>query len=235
MSRRVLIVDDEIDLSELLAYNLRRAGYDTRVEHDGHAGLRAAGEWRPDLVILDIMMPGLSGLEVADRLKREDETRSIPIIMLTARSEERDELSGLASGADDYVIKPFSMRVLEARIEAVMRRSEAAGAGGLAGPLEFGRLRLDPGTRDAHLGDKALSLTNTEFLLLQALMEANGKVLSRQHLINQAMGPGVTVTERTIDVHVTSIRKKLGDEANMLKTVRGVGYRLTLEEAARAE
>ncbi|MEM0984312.1 MAG: response regulator transcription factor [Planctomycetota bacterium] len=235
--KRVLIVDDEPDLSELLAYNLERGGYVTRVEHDGVKAVEAARTFQPDLMILDVMMPELSGLEVADRVKRDPALAGVPIIMLTARSDERDELDGLSAGADDYVTKPFSMKVLEARIEAVLRRAEAAGgnAAAAAAPesagqiLRAGQLQLDRGTHEVRLGESELQLTNTEFRLLLSLMEAGGRVLSRQALISQAMGPGVTVTERTIDVHVTSIRKKLGDEANLIKTVRGVGYRMTSE------
>lgn len=233
MARKILIVDDEVDLSELLAYNLGRGGYEIMVANDGRSAISAAGRFRPDLVILDVMMPELNGIEVAERLKRDSATRHIPIIMLTAKTDEIDELHGLAAGADDYVTKPFSMKVLEARIEAVLRRAEGAQPS-KAGQRTLGPISLDGGTHEVTLDGEPLKLTVTEFRLLSCMMEADGRVLSRQALIQQAMGPGVTVTERTIDVHVTSIRKKLGPHAGLIRTVRGVGYRMTLENLSHA-
>ena len=231
MGHRVLIVDDETDLAELLAYNLQRAGYETRVVSDGRAGLEAVDAFGPELVILDVMMPGLTGTEVAQRLRRDARTRHIPIIMLTAKAEESSELDGLSSGADDYLTKPFSMRVLEARIEAVLRRArgvpEPKGSVLRAGPLE-----VNVEAHVATVNGRPLKITVTEFKLLEALVAAEGRVLSRQALITRALGPDVTVTERTVDVHVTSIRKKLGEHADLLRTVRGVGYRLTADSAA---
>ncbi len=227
MPKRILVVDDEPDLSELLAYNLHRAGYETRVAPNGRVALDLAATFKPDLIVLDVMMPELSGVEVAERLRRDKTTARIPIVMLTARTDEVDELKGLASGADDYVTKPFSMKVLEARIEAVLRRAEATAVP--SGVLRAGPLTLDPDAHEVQLDDAPIKLTVTEFRLLAALIEAEGRVLSRQTLISRALGPGVTVTERTIDVHVTSIRKKMADKAGMIRTVRGVGYRLTAQ------
>lgn len=238
MSKRILIVDDEIDLSELLSYNLQRAGYDTRLAHDGRAGLEAVESFGPDLVILDVMMPEMSGTEVAQRLRRDARTAHLPVIMLTARSGEADELSGLSSGADDYIIKPYSMRVVEARIEALLRRmgSGTAGGGAQTAPAaghRFGPLSVDTDTHEVRLDGEPMRLTVTEFRLLEALISAGERVMSRKTLIARALGPGVTVTERTIDVHVTSIRKKMGDRAGMIRTVRGVGYRLSTDASAR--
>ncbi|MAY74502.1 MAG: DNA-binding response regulator [Phycisphaerae bacterium] len=234
MTKRILIVDDEVDLSELLSYNLSRAGYTTRVVHDGRNGLEAARSFEPDLIVLDVMMPEMSGFEVANRLRRDAATRQTPIIMLTAKSGETDELSGLSSGADDYVTKPFSMRVLEARIEAVLRRSARAIEVEPSEGQQFGPLSLNPETHEAMLDGTPLKLTVTEFRLLESLIGSAGKVMSRKSLINDALGPGVTVTERTIDVHVTSIRKKLGPRADLIRTVRGVGYRLVRSEMSTA-
>ena len=225
MGSRVLIVDDERDLAELLAYNLKRAGYDTLAVHDGRSALDSVPTFRPDLIVLDIMMPGFSGTEVAERLQRDAETRTIPIVMLTAKDDERDELAALSAGADDYVTKPFSMRVLEARMQAVLRRAGAIEAGAPS-KYQLGPLTVDTGAHEALLAGAPLALTSTEFKLLEALIAAEGRVLTRQSLIARALGPGVTVTERTIDVHVTALRKKFGDYAGMLRTVRGVGYRL---------
>jgi two-component system phosphate regulon response regulator PhoB len=234
MTKRILIVDDEIDLSELLAYNLHRAGYATHVAHNGRTGLEAVASFKPDLIVLDVMMPEMTGTQVAERLKRDGTTRAIPIIMLTAKAAENDELSGFAAGVDDYVTKPFTMRVLEARIEAVLRRMALVPVSAQSpdAALRFGPLVLDPDTHDVLLDEKPIRLTVTEFRLLESLINASGRVLSRQALIIAALGPGVTVTERTIDVHITSIRKKLGPHADLVRTVRGVGYRL--QEAARA-
>lgn len=229
-AKRILIVDDEPDLSELLAYNLERAGYTTRVEHNGVKGLETLRSFRPDLLILDIMMPELNGIEVAERMRRDQSLSRIPIIMLTARSGENDELNGLAAGADDYVTKPFSMKVLEARIETVLRRVDSPEGLPAAGSvLMAGRLTLDRATHEVRLGEQEIQLTHTEFRLLESLMQAGGRVLSRQALISEAIGPGVAVTERTIDVHITSVRKKLDADAGLIKTVRGVGYRIAAD------
>lgn len=233
MPRRVLIVDDESDLSELLAYNLAKAGYDARVARDGLEGLRIIAEFNPDLVVLDLMMPGLTGQEVLTRLRADARTANLPVIVLTARKEEFDELDTLARGADDFVTKPYSIKVLEARIESVLRRANADAAPGTEpdNELRLGPIVISPDTHEARLGDTPLSLTITEYRILSALIEAGGKVLSRQTLIDRAIGAGVTITVRTIDVHVTAIRKKLGESSSMIKTVRGVGYRTVAEPA----
>lgn len=232
MNRRVLIVDDEVDLADLLAYNLDAAGYDTRVAHNGRAGIEAAKDFRPDIVVLDVMMPELNGIEVAERLRADSATRDTPILMLTARAEEADEVRGLAAGADDFVAKPFSMKVLEARVEALLRRTADRRNQGEPAVLSCGPISIDTRSHEASVEGRVLQLTVTEFRLLAALVSAGGHVLSRPALINRAMGKGVTVTERTIDVHVTSIRKKLGEHASHVRTVRGVGYRIAAPDAA---
>lgn len=223
-NRRVLIVEDERDLAELIALNLERAGFDTRLAHDGRAALASAAESRPDLVLLDVMLPELPGTEVAKRLRLDPSTADIPIILLTARAEEADEVIGLASGADDYVTKPFSLRVLLARIESVLRRTDPdreTRSRLAAGPIE---LRTD--THRVLVSGEEVHLTLTEFRLLATLIEGAGTVLSRKDLMRRAIGPGVRVTPRTIDVHMTALRKKLGDAGRLIETVRGVGYRL---------
>jgi len=225
---RILVVEDEPDLRELIAYNLRIDGHEVEIACDGAEALKEVERERPDLILLDLMMPRLSGQQVAERLKQAPATSSIPIIMLTAMSEERDELRGLELGADDYITKPFSMTVLLARVGAVLRR---AGVGVSAKPLSVGPLTIDQQVHSVTLDGEAMNLTLTEFRLLSALMSASGRVLSRRALISSAMGPGVTVTERTIDVHVTSIRKKLGEHSGMIRTIRGVGYRLSIDAA----
>lgn len=233
MSKRILIVDDETDLAELVSFNLTREGYTTRVVHNGKDALQAVAEFSPDLVVLDVMMPGLTGTEVAKRLRRSGQHAAIPIIMLTAKSAEQDELQGLEAGADDYITKPFSVNVLAARIEAVLRRVEAP-TDEKPEVHEFGPIRIDTTVHEAKVDGETLTLTVTEFRVLRALVDASDRVLSRQALIEIAMGPGVTVTERTIDVHVTAIRKKLGEHAGLIKTIRGVGYRLMADEPEHA-
>lgn len=222
----ILIVEDERDLTDLLVYNLKRSGYSTATAAAGRAALDAVAKHAPDLILLDVMIPELPGTEVAARLRAEPASASIPIIMLTAKGEEADQVVGLKLGADDYVTKPFSMKVLLARIEALLRRSGRFS--GERGIMKLGPIEINTDTHQAALNDQPIKLTLTEFRILASLVQAGGRVLSRNALMTRAMGPGVTVTERTIDVHVTSIRKKLVDSAHIVKTVRGVGYRVSL-------
>src|SRR4051812_1325326 len=227
--QHILVVEDEKDLSELLAYNLRRAGYLVGSAATGLKALQAIAARRPDLILLDLMLPELSGTEVANRVRSNPDTASIPIIMLTAKGEEVDQLVGLTAGADDYITKPFSMKVLMARIEAVLRRTTRAGDD-QSGIVQLGPVSVNTQTHEAIVDGQPIKLTLTEFRLLSSLLAANGRVLSRKVLMSRAMGPGVTVTERTIDVHITAVRKKLEPHGAMIKTVRGVGYRATLED-----
>ncbi len=221
--KHILVVDDEKDLAELLAYNLKKAGYLVSVVFSGRQALDLISAQLPDLILLDIMLPEFSGTEIANRVRTNPRTAGIPIVMVTAKGEELDQVVGLTVGADDYIAKPFSMKVLLARVEAVLRRA------GRAKPeshtLELGPIEVNIETHEAFVRGEPLRLTLTEFRILTSLIQAEGKILSRSALMNKAMGPGVTVTERTIDVHVTAIRKKLGDAGAMIRTVRGVGYR----------
>ncbi len=224
---RILVVDDERDLVELLSLNLEREGYEVAAAFTGPEALASASGQKPDLIVLDVMLPGLSGTEVASRLRTDPRTAGVPILMLSARGEEVDQVVGLAVGADDYVTKPFSMNVLLARIDAMLRRASSGSAASDARRVRAGPIELDTGTHEAFHDGETLKLTLTEYRILASLMMAGGRVLTRAMLMSRAMGPGVTVTDRTIDVHVTSIRKKLGRSASMLRTVRGVGYRLS--------
>lgn len=221
--KHILVVDDEKDLAELLAYNLKKAGYLVSVVFSGRQALDLISAQLPDLILLDIMLPEFSGTEIANRVRTNPRTAGIPIVMVTAKGEELDQVVGLTVGADDYIAKPFSMKVLLARVEAVLRRA------GRAKPeshtLELGPIEVNIETHEAFVRGEPLRLTLTEFRILTSLIQAEGKILSRSALMSKAMGPGVTVTERTIDVHVTAIRKKLGDAGAMIRTVRGVGYR----------
>jgi two-component system phosphate regulon response regulator PhoB len=232
-TRHILVVDDERDLVELLQYNLQKAGYRVSTAKNGRAALDAAFKDHPDLVVLDVMLPELTGTEVASRLRTNPSTAEVPILMLTAKGEEVDQIVGLTVGADDYVTKPFSLNVLLARIEALLRRSSGGTSGAKA--LRLGSVAIDPETHEVRVDEETVKLTLTEFRLLATLIQAGGRVQSRSSLMSRAMGPGVTVTERTIDVHMTSIRKKLGQAAGMIKTVRGVGYRATLDAPAEGE
>lgn len=233
--RHILIVEDERDVAEMVAFNLRKAGYLASVANAGREALAAVRRARPDLILLDLMLPEISGLELAQRLRADPGTASIPIIMVTARAGESDQLQGLGAGADDYVTKPFSTKVLLARVAAVLRR---AGTGAPEpGLLRLGPVEIDVESHEARCDGVAMKLTLTEFRILQSLVQAGGRVLARGELMAKAMGPGISVTERTIDVHVTSIRKKLGAHAGLVMTVRGVGYRIGEDaglDAARA-
>jgi two-component system phosphate regulon response regulator PhoB len=229
-SRRILVVEDERDLAELVALNLERAGFETAVVHDGREAIASVTRARPDLILLDVMLPELSGTEVAKRLRVDPATTDIPIIMLTAKAEEADEVIGLAAGADDYVTKPFSLRVLLARIDSVLRRSE--GDREKPSRLRAGSIEIRTDTHRVIVDGAEVKLTLTEFRLLAALIEGSGTVLTRKDLMRRAIGPGVRVTPRTIDVHVTALRRKLGDAGRMIETVRGVGYRLEQQAAA---
>lgn len=224
----ILIVEDERDLAELLRYNLNVGGYDAEVARDGRQALEMVDARRPDLIVLDVMLPVYDGVTVATRLRSDDTTEHVPIVMLTAKAGETDQVTGLKAGADDYITKPFSVPVLLARIEAVLRRS--ASREGVSTVLSLGPVDVDTERHEVRIGNQPIRLTLTEFRLLSTLVAAPGRVLTRQSLIARAIGPGITVTERTIDVHVAAIRKKLGDSGAMIKTVRGVGYRMTETE-----
>jgi DNA-binding response OmpR family regulator len=224
--KRVLVVDDEKDLVDLISYNLTRNGYEVLAAQDGATALEVVERENPDLIILDLMLPEVDGTEVARRLKADSRTATIPVIMLTAKGEETDVVVGLTIGADDYITKPFSMKILLARVNTVLRRSEPPPAGAEAGLLRAGPLVIDGSKHEASVNNEPLKLTLTEFRLLTALVGARGRVLTRDQLMDKAMGSDVFVTDRAIDVHVTAIRKKLGEASWLVHTVRGVGYRL---------
>ena len=225
MERRILVVDDERSITDLLAYNLKRSGYEVSVAHDGHQALRLAHNEPPDLVILDLMLPGLDGLEVCRALRRES---AVPIIMLTARDEEVDRVVGLELGADDYVTKPFSVRELIARVRAVLRRP--SGTPNMpASVLRAGQLEVDALAAEARYGGATLSLTRLEFDLLATLARHPGQVLGRQQLLDQAWGFDYYGDARAVDSAVKRLRAKLratGAEPDLIATVRGVGYKL---------
>jgi len=220
----ILVVEDEADLADLLRHNLVQEGYGCRVCHDGKRALEELARHPPDAVILDRMLPGLPGDEVLSQMRRDVQLRAIPVVMLTAKADESDELVGFALGADDYVTKPFSMKRLLARLAAALRRVETSPADDDAPTLTAGSIRLDSKRFEVTVNDELIPLTATEFRLLKVLMAAHGNVLTREDLIDTAMGNDVVVTQRTIDVHVTALRKKLGKAAGWIQTIRGVGY-----------
>ena len=220
----ILVVDDEPDLRELIGYNLKQSGHEAIDAGDGPTALELARSRLPDVIVLDVMMPGMNGIEVLHRLRGQSETNSIPVLMLTAKTEESNELDGFDAGADDYVAKPFSMRILIARIKTLAKRATRDRPSERS-VMSLGPVEIDLDEHRVSVDGAPVPFTITEFRLLSTLVGAKGKVLSRPALINRAIGPGVSVTERTIDVHITAIRKKLGEYAPLISTVRGVGYR----------
>jgi two-component system phosphate regulon response regulator PhoB len=219
----ILIIEDERALVEVLTYNLRKEGFDIHSATDGQDGLRRAQTTLPDLIVLDLMLPVIEGLEVCRVLKSGVRTRDIPLLMLTARSEEVDEIVGFQMGADDYVTKPFKIKPLIQRIKALLRRKKTATSEGDV--VAAGGIEIDRAQHRAIVDGHELNLTPTEFRLLWALVRQPGRAFSRHELMETAMGDDALVLERTIDVHVKSLRQKLGGRADQIETVRGVGYR----------
>jgi two-component system alkaline phosphatase synthesis response regulator PhoP len=225
MKRKVMVVDDEKDIVELLSYNLKKEGYDVIVAHDGQQALDKAGA-RPDLILLDLMMPVLDGFETCRRLKIDPATSHIPIVFLTARSGEVDEVLGLELGADDYIQKPISPRKLVARVKAIFRRQDsAAGEAAATDIITVDRLEINRSNYTVKLGKKEVFFPKKEFEILSVLAGNRGKVFSREMLLNAIWGTDVVVVDRTIDVHIRKIREKLGDDAAAIETIKGVGYR----------
>jgi two-component system, OmpR family, phosphate regulon response regulator PhoB len=219
---RVLIVDDDLDIQRLVSYNLSQAGFRVSTAATGLAALNSIEKQAPDLVILDIMLPDLDGLEVCKTLRRRAATRRIPIIMLTARTQEVDRVVGFELGADDYVMKPFSPRELVLRVKSIFRRMGDTPAE----VLQVGRIELNPQRRQVLVDHQTVNLTAKEFDLLQELMRAGGNVLTREVLMNKVWGYHTEATSRTLDTHVRRLREKLGDEAVHLETVHKIGYRM---------
>jgi len=226
--KRIVIVEDEKDMADLVARRLTREGYVVDVAYDGLSGLDMIRTKSPDLAIVDIMLPAMSGTELLQQVRQESATANLPVIIMTAKGEESDVVVGLTLGADDYVVKPFSLSVLVARVTTVLRR--AATGAPLKSMLTIGPIAIDMERHVVKVDGEPVALTLTEFRLLAALASAHGRVLTRNQLIDRAMGVNTVVTDRTIDVHLTSLRKKLGEARSYLQTVRGIGYRLLSEE-----
>ncbi len=224
MTRRVLVVDDEPDITALVAYHLAKAGYRVSTAANGPDALRAAREERPDVVVLDLMLPGASGYEVLQELRRLDETRQVGVILLTSRREEADRIRGLSLGADDYLTKPFSPAELALRVGALLRRLSAP-AVEAGSTLSAGGLSIDRSAHRVTLHGEELPLTATEFKLLLTLVERRGRVQSRPQLLETVWEAQPDIQTRTVDMHVQRLRTKLGDMGEMIETVRGFGYR----------
>jgi len=223
--KRIVVVEDEPDILEVLSYNLKREGFSVTTAMDGNKGLSLIQKELPDLVVLDLMLPGMDGLELCRQLRANERTQYLLIIMVTAKSEESDLVLGLGIGADDYIAKPFSPRELVARVKAVMRRSASGGKINKSDKISINGLTIDVTKHTVTLGQKSIQLTATEFRLLYRLARYPGRVFSREQLLDQSVGNDAIVVDRNIDVHIRAIRKKIGDDQEYIETIRGVGYR----------
>jgi len=223
---RILLIEDEPDIAEVLQYNLEKEGFEVAVARRGDSGLEAIRREPPDLVVLDLMLPGIDGLELFRMLKRDTATARLPIVMLTARGEEVDRIVGLELGADDYISKPFSPREVVLRVKAVLRRLQPEPEGTASDRIEVGGIQLDVSGHQLHVRGKEAPLTATEFRLLRLLMERGGRVQTRGQLLSDVWGYAEDIDSRTVDTHIRRLRRKLGPEADRIETVIGVGYRL---------
>lgn len=224
MSKKILIVDDEEDILMLVSYNLSKEGYSIKTATSGEDALKLATSDPFDLIILDLMLPNINGLKVCEKLKLNQETKAIPIVMLTAKSEETDIVKGLETGADDYITKPFSPKVLIARIKALLRREDSSKSK-FNDKIHLFELVIDPSKHEVLLKDQPIELTNTEFKVLQLLATNPGRVFSRYQIVEAVKGTNHCVTDRSVDVVIVGLRKRFGEFSDYIETVRGVGYR----------
>lgn len=221
---KILIVDDEEDIVELVSYNLTREGFTTISANSGEEALKKVKNDPPDLIVLDLMLPGVDGLEVARRIKGDSNLRNIPIVMLTAKGEEADVVTGLELGADDYIIKPFSPKIMIARIKTVLRRQNEPEQGDDV-PIRVDNLSIHLGRRNVEVNGQPVDLTFTEFQILSLLAKRPGWVFTRTQIVDAVRGDDYPVTDRSVDVQIVGLRKKLGEYGSYVQTVRGVGYR----------
>lgn len=221
----ILIIEDDKDIAELIAYNLQQEGYSSETVMDGSKAIMAVRKLQPELLVLDLMLPNMDGLEICRQVKGTDDTRDIPILMLTAKGEEVDKVVGFELGADDYLTKPFSTRELMLRVKAVIRRSQKKASSPMTTKLKFGDLVMDRDRHEVLRKGQPIDLTATEFKLLYYLLENCGRVATRDRLLDQVWGYDSALTTRTIDTHVKRLRQKLGSLGKMIETIRGVGYR----------
>lgn len=225
-SKRILVVDDEVDVTELIAYHLRAKSFIVETLNNPNGSIGLARSFLPDLVILDVMMPDLNGVQICRMLRADPQLKSVPVIFLTAKAEENDRIQGLESGADDYVCKPFSTKELMLRVQSVLRRTPDAEAAKPQKRLQVGQIALDVERHEAAVAGHAIDLTATEFKLLRLLMERRGRVQTREHLLINVWNYETEIETRTVDTHVRRLREKLGPEADWIETIRGVGYRM---------
>ena len=230
-NRRILVIEDDPDILEILEYNLSNEGFDVACATDGERGLREAAANKPALVLLDLMLPGIPGLEVCRRLRRGADSRHIPIIIVTAKGEEVDAVAGLEVGADDYVTKPFRIRELVARVNAVLRRT-AEPSPADDDRIERGPISIDLARHEVTVDALTIELTLAEFRLLAALARQPGRVFPRGRLVQRITAGGYQISERNVDVHVAALRRKLGDHNTMIATVRGIGYKFKEDNGA---
>ncbi len=228
MKQKILVVDDEADIVELLEYNLERAGFEVVSANDGPTAIELTKKERPDLIILDIMLPSMEGTEVCKILKKDAAAANTPVIMLTAKGEEIDRIEGLELGADDYITKPFSPRELMLRVRAILKRGTPNQEG--VKSLKFGSLFIDIDRSKATSDNKPLKLTATEFKILVELAKAKGRVLSRDNILDRVWGIDCYITDRAVDTHIRRLREKLGKAGRYIETVRGFGYRFSEED-----
>jgi len=223
-----MVVDDEADIRELIKFNLEKEGFDVIPVSDGETALEEARLRQPDLIILDVMLPGIDGVEVCFKLKSDAAYKSIPIVMLSAKSDESDQLVGLKIGADDYLVKPFSPKVLVAKVSAILRRGDVVSSSSSddVPVIRLKGLFMNPNDFSVTYKEKTLKLTAVEYKILYFLARKPGRVDTRERIIEQVRGDDVIITGRTVDVHVLSLRRKLGDAADLIETVRGIGYRV---------
>lgn len=227
MSRKkIVIIEDEPDILEVLSYNLKREGYEVNTATDGTAGLALVRRETPDLILLDLMLPGMDGIELCSSIKQNPQTQNCLIIMVTAKGEESDIVLGLGVGADDYITKPFSPRELVARVKAVLRRGVMVERADTEELIELGDLSIDTVKYKVSVGEREVKLTASEFKLLHFLASYPGRVFSREQLLSKALGDDVVIVDRNIDVHIRGIRKKLELDPPPIETIRGVGYRM---------
>jgi len=224
--KKIVIIEDEPDILEVLSYNLQREGFEVYSATNGTLGLSLVNKEVPDLILLDLMLPGMDGIEICSAIKNDPATQNTLVIMVTAKGEESDIVLGLGVGADDYITKPFSPKELVARVKAVLRRGVLVENSNQQEKVEVGDLSIDTSKYEVSVGDKKIHLTATEFRLLHYLACYPGRVFSREQLLSRAMGDDVVVVDRNIDVHIRGIRKKMDVDPPMIETIRGVGYRL---------
>ncbi|MFA6899444.1 MAG: response regulator transcription factor [Desulfurivibrionaceae bacterium] len=226
----ILVVEDDENIQQLVGYNLAKAGFHVLYADNGEQALNQIKRERPELVVLDLMLPGLSGFEICKLVRKDPKTKNLPIVMLTAKSEENDMAAGLDLGADDYITKPFSPKILISRIKAALRRKEGLSEEGNGskknGPLTIHGITIDPNRYEVLVGDEAITLTVTEFSILELLARRPGWVFNRQQIIDGVRGYDYVITPRAVDVQVFGLRKKLGEAGRHIETVRGIGYRM---------